>query len=323
MVNYEKKTNIICVNSIKGGAGKTTISLSLACTALGDLEAKYNSMIIKNDKIQEPKVCYIDLDILGTGAKHIIYGENYIEDKINYFNNIKGKDVDYKQYINEFKMEGLQFKIDCIIMNDEPEEKNKFINNVRTHTSSVNINVFENKAKSLIKSIVRDNIYDYIIIDCAPSYESFSRNIYDYIIKEIDQKTNNVANVYNLFVSTLDKSHVMNTISFMHNIIDSSEHTNVKIVLNDTLNHFKTHEVKDKFVSCMLEKFLEIRKKKISSCGDLHQPSKTKFNTDSIIVKKYSKIADNMFFGNGKQLNGTKLWNEIEDRELVGGLKIL
>ncbi len=325
----EKKSNIICINSIKGGAGKTTIALSLAYSLLSELEVKYDSDRLQGEdenvtEIQEPKVCYIDLDILGTGAKHIIYGENYIEDDIKYLNDMKSTDKDFKQYINYLIIEGKKFCVDCIILNDAPEEKNKFINNARSHTSTVNINMFQGRAKKLLAEIVKENIYDYIIIDCAPGYEGFSRNIYDYLKKEIKLRYNHVRNVYNLFITTLDKAHVMNTISFVYNIITATDNNlNIKIVLNDTLNYFDNEGKKEEFISNVIDKFSLLSKKEMEECGDNHNPSIISFNIESIVVKKYSDIALNMFFGNGKQLHGTRLCENIDDRELVKTLKIL
>jgi cellulose biosynthesis protein BcsQ len=339
------RCGIICINSVKGGAGKTTIALSLAYSLMMDLNAKYRAnkkdQLGKNSEIKEPKVCYIDLDIMGTGAKHIIYGENYTRDDIKYLNDVKSTNQNFREILNNAYI-GKKLHIDCILMNADPEEKNKFVKNARLYTSTVNINLFGSIAKKIINEMILCGLYDFIIIDCAPSYESFARSIYDYLIKDIKSRFKEEVHVYNLFISTLDKAHVMNTISCVYNIINTTEYnSNIKMVLNDTQNYFQNNEPQE-FVMKVANRYISLCEEKMRTMQDKHNHSLCEFfskeevgttrdrynNSENefegfIVVKRYSEIVKSMFFGNEKQLNGTNLWEDIDDPNLINALGLL
>lgn len=321
----------------------------MACTLLAELETKYDveEKLIKtqlepinefaeqrvntNELYQnhpnarsQPKGCYIDLDILGTGAKHFIFGDKLLEENIKYLNDIKQVSK-YKEYMNELTLSNQKFTIDCILMNERAEEKNRFISSARPHTSSVNINVFENIAKNVLNLLVDDNNYDFIVIDCAPSYDSFSRSIYKYIKTDLCREyPNKIKNVDNLFVTTLDQSHILNTIRDIHSIKNQTQYPDVKIVLNDTLGYFNDNEkIADEFVEKVVDKYREICEENIKRSGNGHKASKTTFCRKSIAIKKHSQIAINMYFGNGKQLYETNLYKEIDDRDLLVDLALI
>lgn len=327
----KKECSIYFINSVKGGSGKTTVALSIAFTFMNDLEAQYNEHISSkvSEKVSQPKVCYIDLDMLGTGVKHIIYGNTSKE--IKYFNDTKvgAKTIEeFRPYINQIDRFKSDLAIDCILLNSDGMKKKSFIKG--NYNNYISMNVFLERAKNLLSALIKEKIYDAIVIDSSPSYDSFSRELYYFLSNlsknaSIENKYN--ISVYNLFISTFENSHVLTNISCLVDLIKSSdiEAENIKLVLNDTNNYIndnKNTKVKknlktvEEFKDAIVKEYNDIYNKMLEGIDCKHEPSKQSFNKNSIAFKRYCEISERNIFKNGSQLNGAECEYIIDDNLL-------
>lgn len=327
----KEKCKIYFINSVKGGSGKTTVALSLAFTYMNDLDEKYKAYKSgnKHEEVSKPQVCYIDLDMLGTGVKHIIYGDT--TEDLKYFNDTKvGAKTfgDFRTYINKIERLESEFTIDCILLNSDGKKKKSFIKG--NYNNYISMNVFLERAKNLLSALIEEKIYDVIVIDSSPSYDSFSRELYYFLSnlsKDVINENNYSVSVYNLFISTFENSHVLTNISCLADLIKSSdvEAENVKLVLNDTTNYLKDdkdtevvktlNSVKD-FKNAILEEYNSIYSKMLKGINCKYEHSKQSFNQNNIVYKGYCKISQRNIFKNGSQLNGAECEYILDDNLL-------
>ncbi len=334
----DKECTIYCINSVKGGCGKTTVSLSIAYTIMYNLESEYmkeiNNPIKKEDgkELSVPKVCYIDLDILGTGVEYVIFEE---DSNLKYFNNAHCKTDtydDFKQFINPIDRVDSNLQIDCILLSADPKEKSKFLKGNHNYDKAHNMNVFLKRSEKLLSAFIKGKEYDAIIIDSSPSYDDFPRSIYKYLRNISSDKDNNIKKVYNLFVSTLETSHVLTTISTLVDMIKDSEvnQQDIRVVFNDINNYFGSKDEKaprgqfitqDEFtkevVTCYNGYYVKLMRK----IGDSHEPSLNSFNENSILYKKYSETAGKNVFRRSDRMSGSSTAIKIMDNafsSLVG-----
>ena len=326
-----KKCTVYCVNSIKGGCGKTTVALSLTYTIMQDLEAKYrdNTDLCEDENDNndnKPKVCYIDLDILGTGVEYIIYGEN---SEAKYYNDIEYKLNSYEQieeYINKIDRVGSDIPIDCILLSADAKKKKNFLKGNHNYNSDKNMNVFLKRTENLLKLLINEKGYDAIIIDSSPSYDDFPREIYRFLknlsIESLDENKS-INRVYNLFISTLENSHILTTISSLVDLMKSEdvESENIRLILNDTTNYFNDKKIKnkiskDELIKKVLETYDKVYRKYLKDIGSDYEPAEQTFKESCILFKKYCAISQKNIFTRGEQLNGIKDYEYIIDDNL-------
>lgn len=65
-------TEFIIVDAVKGGCGKTTEALASAINSYKNIKATGND-------IEEPKICIIDMDLLGTSMEKMISNDLFIK----------------------------------------------------------------------------------------------------------------------------------------------------------------------------------------------------------------------------------------------------
>lgn len=303
----KNKTNLIFVNSVKGGSGKTTISLSTAITLFNELAIKENEKTLKEKgeaKVTTPNICYLDADLLGTGVRRMIFKS---DQEVEFFNNCKGN---YSKIINSIKLaESPNLpnvklgQLECILLDDTAREKGRYVKDPHSRNSHVNINVFENRYKELISYLIKNKDYSYIIVDCSPGYDSLSRALLSHACKFLNSN-----NVYNLFVTTLDNSHVYTTLSlYCETVMTEKEGVNQKIVVNDINNY----ESKNKKIK---ELFLEKMNKDIDEAfaKDLREfKTSARIENHPAVFYKYTEFTDSMIYTNAKQIHETNEWRNL------------
>lgn len=77
---------IFCVNSVKGGSGKTTVSLAILYNRALNCRTAAKAEGIKEE--EQLRFAYVDLDLQGTGVSRLIY-EDKDRDRITFYNNQK------------------------------------------------------------------------------------------------------------------------------------------------------------------------------------------------------------------------------------------
>lgn len=221
----ETKGKIIFVNSFKGGAGKTTLSLSYCISALFDALPWENREKYIN-------VIYMDLDILGTGTCYLFDGK-YTEGE-KYFNRTKNavkiplhlKDDVRKEFLYAAFLEpGLK--------NSSSYGEPHFINHQ---------NIAQAELKEKVLSFIKQKFIEVpetlLVLDCAPGFSDFEQEILLECYKMVKK---DILSVQEDYVTTLDHAHIHKCIQCLGDSVNgfkklSSERT-MNIVINDVQNY--------------------------------------------------------------------------------------
>lgn len=221
---------IFCINSIKGGSGKTTVSLAILYNrARAYMTAKATDRL--KDKTKEYRFAYVDLDLQGTGVSRLIFSDEDREN-IEFYNNM---DIDHKKYYeccNSIPAaEKDNLGIDVYLLNDSDDCKGIYRADNRELFETRHISRFKRRAQKLVKKILDSGIYDTVVLDNSPSYDYISADIYDFVCRNYNTEENQIVNA---FVTTLEKSHVYTTISKVNNILRKNEYNiGIHVICND------------------------------------------------------------------------------------------
>jgi cellulose biosynthesis protein BcsQ len=214
-----EKSKVVLINSFKGGAGKTSISLASCVTAA--LENQNN-----NDY---NKIFYFDIDFLGTGSYYKLF-PNGVENR-NFFNNY------YKDDWNKFPME-LFLKKNGIMLGSfyalyiDPKLriKKKYENTI------IRMNDKEEQilTGNIVDFIEKEIEYDkssLFILDCSPGFNKLERNLI------IELNKNLFLDVREVFVTSYDSSHVEKTVECLKEYCNTNtKRKKIHIILNDIHN---------------------------------------------------------------------------------------
>jgi cellulose biosynthesis protein BcsQ len=208
---------IFCVNSVKGGSGKTTVSLAILYNRALNCRTAAKAEGIKEE--EQLRFAYVDLDLQGTGVSRLIY-EDKDRDRITFYNNQKNqresvKDFYYKDFRNLFpEYDQPSVVIDAYLLNDSDDAKTFYNINDKELLESRNINRFKGRAMRLMDQILKSGEYDTVVFDCAPSYDYIASDFFEHVCRNYGGHENRIVNA---FVTTLEKSHVYTTISKVSN----------------------------------------------------------------------------------------------------------
>lgn len=238
----DKRMKVIVVDSVKGGCGKTSISL------------KYAAILAKKGE----KVCYIDLDILGSSIETFINGINsydltlvstteeinknysndsgpsfqlYVESPAFFYLNeiFKGQPFN-RCFLNKIKVtenhSSDTFYFDLVACNPDQDEKDlfkpsKFMN----YVGQIDYEYFAAMIKNILDKLKSED-YTYIIIDMPPNSDAYTDSIFNILLRanefgknminipdqaDLDEAAKyNVVTKYNVeicIVNSLDKAH--------------------------------------------------------------------------------------------------------------------
>lgn len=283
----KKIKKIIGVNSVKGGCGKTSISLSLALTAA-----------TKNEK-----VCFCDIDVLGTSSKYIVFGkdEKY---KIKYidFKKMEAKADDFINEIN-FKDHITDIKLNAIFMNESAKYK-------RNHVKESNLNpmneiIFIDKLISYLEMIFEK--FDVVILDFSPGIDKISSKIHN-SIKEYCKKKDHI--IYrNVLVATPDYSSIVTMIDTLKEISSEYKITDNRIIINNMLQHLISTEF-EKFEKDVFEEYKnEVGKTLINATY-----FKT-FDCVKLFIKSFTFGKTNPIYGNDiSELTNSYIYEWVIDK---------
>lgn len=209
------KKKILFVNSFKGGAGKTTLSMSYC----------FDSMFHTKE---HENVIYLDLDIQGTATSYL-FADNTLPDEENF--EITGRTK--KININYIKTEK-EFYVGYL----SPDIKNSAI-----YGETLFLNHQELAEELLIKSIIeyideqmKKDISTLLVLDCAPGFSNMEQKILRHCYELADTEKVEIEEEY---LVTLDHAHVKKCLQCLkenEKDMDIKERS-IKIVINDMHNY--------------------------------------------------------------------------------------
>ena len=200
MAGEDKKNRIVMINSFKGGAGKTTVSL---CRCVYEYREKHYHNIY-----------YVDLDILGTGVNYVLS----LKKQRGYYNDADGvNNQNFSQKVQKVLRDDYA-SFYAAPLNPISRIKQSYggQDRLRSHPD-VEKGIFGQNVKQLIDLILKGSRKwnNLIVLDCAPgiSYveESILDNLYD--LEDNDRKDVCVEEIY---VTTPDSSHIQKTVDSLN-----------------------------------------------------------------------------------------------------------
>ena len=231
------------IDSVKGGAGKSSIALKLALF----LQQSANNPT-------QNKVCVIDMDLLGTSWEHT-FRDHVINPSTGLYSRIYLNDLvlDYESYIrcNFIQKVSVLFKpsdelvtIDAIFCNPSPEAKKIFRISDESKVNEIKLDMFRNNIEHLTKYLA-GNGYSDIIFDMPPNSDPYS----DVVIKHYSSFSSGYT-IFFYLVSAYDIAHLESTINYFKEIFlqpDSHkiQSLNVNIPIGDKNRQTKQQEKND------------------------------------------------------------------------------
>ena len=251
----DERMKVIIVDSVKGGCGKTSISL------------KYAAMLAQKNE----KVCYIDLDILGSSIETFINGINLdnlalksMTEEVN--ENYSGDsepsfqlyvDCPARFHLNEI-FKGQSFSprffnrikvtekhsvdihyFDLIACNPDQDEKDLFKpSKLMNYVGQIDYEYFAAMIKNILDELKSER-YTYIIIDMPPNSDAYTDSVFNILlradesgkemIKNLEYVDSNEAAKYNVvtkynveicIVNSLDRAHFEANLLWLRAMID-------------------------------------------------------------------------------------------------------
>jgi len=195
--NGSKKNRVVLINSFKGGAGKTSISLSLCVSA---------ALNNQNNELYN-KIFYFDIDYLGTGSYYKLFAEDCGEKNFfNYYNKNLWEKAAHE--INIAEAEKCMFYAICIdpkLRIKKSNYENTVIKTNDTEDAKLVGNIMDFIRKSS-KDVLnpKPNLY---ILDCSPGLNKVERDLLTILNNKKEQ-----LDVNEIFVTTYDDSHIRKTV---------------------------------------------------------------------------------------------------------------
>lgn len=243
------KPNFYIVDSVKGGCGKTSIALWKA------MELSCEKINVHDKNLKSKKVCYLDLDLLGTSTA-ILLGDNtngtsYLNDlftgdrtavrklSVKRDLNIYYEEAENKIY--HFKNDGTytEKKIGLILSNPNQNKKNLFRVGYPTDGHHIDYDFFARRINELIKELIDGGFTDFVI-DMPPNSDPYTDSIFDLLLHQKPPKEENDKIVSLLLISSFDHSHRTANISWFDDLI-SKDHSwypfdYIELYFNDVRN---------------------------------------------------------------------------------------
>lgn len=231
------------VNSVKGGVGKTALSVLLA--------NYMEQMKPENVSGFKGEIMLLDFDLQGTAMEKLFYGtkehsthsEEYVYlDKII----TENRNITKKNY--KHKLGDTNHTIDAIFSNDSMETKLLYrVGAKNNYSSAVTYDLFRKGVWRGVENL-KDQGYGHFIFDMSPSFDAFASGSIETIcrekekqkVKEAEGKHINEKIIINMFyVTGMDAAQIMVTFEEVKNMLTIEEHfifDNLFIVFNDIPN---------------------------------------------------------------------------------------
>ncbi|WP_105176838.1 ParA family protein [Clostridium cagae] len=217
----EVKKNVIAFMNMKGGVGKTTL-----CVNLADCLAKHFNK----------KILIIDIDPQFNSTQYLVEHEHYI-------NNIFKQN---KTIRNVFKIKEIDSDVLTGTVTDEEEQIDAHIEHISENLDllcgdlrMIDLDTkspkLENRLKKFIKIKNIDTMYDFIFIDCPPTYSIYTIAAYNasqYYILPVKPDFLSVLGI-NLFQRTLsnmsDDEHKIECLGMVFTLVQNYPYINNKM----------------------------------------------------------------------------------------------
>lgn len=267
----DKRMKVIVVDSVKGGCGKTTISL------------KYAAEFART----QDKVCYIDLDILGSSIEAFINVNKFVHlplknvsDQPNhapfclsverpaqfYLNEMFKGQAFNARFLNKIKVtetdSNAAYFFDLIACNPDQNEKDLFKpSRLMNYVGQIDYEYFAVMIEKMLNELDKMN-YKYIIIDMPPNSDAYTDSVFNILLRadetgkkkiEIPSGTDpddaakyNIVTRYNVeicVINSFDKAHFEANFAWLKAMMDErrmewalNPGQNFKIVFNNLAN---------------------------------------------------------------------------------------
>lgn len=248
----ESKGKIIFVNSFKGGAGKTTLSLMHCISGLFGGEG-YQQTVYQN-------VIYLDLDVMGTGTGYL-FDEKRVDREHSFA--VTGKPVGIS-----LTWEKQDKKLHVAYLDPSFKNQAVFGDSYFVNHQSLMLEEIKQKVLRFISRQFKEQPATMLVIDCAPGYSELEQRIMEACYQLAMDKDIALKEYY---VSTLDTAHIRKCIQCVKDIKNSigmrASCRQVSIVLNDVQNYmgYAVNE-EDKDSEEALQQILNKMKKELGGC---------------------------------------------------------
>lgn len=217
----EEKRNVIAFMNMKGGVGKTTL-----CVNLADCLSKHF----------KKKVLIIDIDPQFNSTQYLVEHEHYINDIFNKEKTIR----------NVFKIKEIDSSVLTGTVSKEEEQIEAHIEKISDNLDlicgdlrMVDLDAkspkLENRLKKFIKNNNLNERYDFIFIDCPPTYSIYTIAAYNasqYYILPVKPDFLSVLGI-NLFQRTLnnmsDDEHKIECLGMVFTLVQNYPYVNNKM----------------------------------------------------------------------------------------------
>lgn len=213
----EPEGRIIFVNSYKGGAGKTTLSLSYCIDDLFHGK-KYENVI------------YMDLDIQGTATGYL-----FEEGRLTAENcfGVTGRPVEV-----ELTLEGETASLHVAHLNPGFQLHSSYGEEYFINHRKLGEELFRGKVMSFIRSSFEMTPKTLLVLDCSPGFSELEQSLllecYQMAVKEDIR-------VEEVYVATLDAAHIKKCVCCLKDSKTlfgrGSGKRHIRLVLNDTQNY--------------------------------------------------------------------------------------
>ena len=237
------------VDSVKGGCGKTTIAMYKAIE-LANLNPKN-------------KVCYLDMDILGTAVEKFLgitsnpeVGVKYFSDMFENRESIRSEHCVRKLLFNknDFSVNNKSdniidptvniencIEVGAVFSSPDENKKNMFKPSISTHYNQhIDYDFFARTLEILFDEL-KTGKYTHMVIDMPPNSDAYTDSVFKLLLdfKKKDK-------VYLYLVSTYDRSHVEANLEWLDKMLKSKDirwlnFEEIDIIFNDNRNLRRTH----------------------------------------------------------------------------------
>lgn len=248
-----KKMEIIVVDSVKGGCGKTSISLKCAIEKAQD---KLN------------KVCYMDLDLLGSSIETFLIGDRFvgknkksdpkgypidlcvIKSEKYYFNDIFKGEHFSPRFLNEIviiednKRKGVFSLIAC---NPDQNEKDRFKpSRLMNYIGQIDYEYFGAMIERVLEQL-EDMNFTHVIIDMPPNSDAYTDSVFNILLRQNGSDNTHIETKYRVkicLVNSFDRAHFSANLEWLKTMVNEHDMKWVvnapdlfKIVFNDNINY--------------------------------------------------------------------------------------
>lgn len=231
------------VHSIKGGCGKTTLSLSLS------------AQLAANNY----RVCLLDMDFKGTGLGYLLLDDDHHtaicngiskpDEFTNWNTCFTTPTVDFSSHMlltaaTEKNMDR-QFSFDLAISDVRQSERDKFVSGASAaNTLAVDIAIFRFKLLEVIETL-RNQGYNAVVLDMPPSFDEYTKVIFHEFSskdsRESDFLRRNHSRIFLYLVTSYDPAHLGASADFLVDHQKRSGHRRrqfdqIRLIFNDVSN---------------------------------------------------------------------------------------